>query len=429
MDIYKAKVVTAEEAMSHINSGDRIVVAHGVGNPIPLLEALVEKKDSFVNVEICHMLTFGDVPYAKPELDKHFHCNIIFVGPQTRDVINSGIADFTPTHFSEVPHIFKTTMKPDVAFVQVSKPDENGYVSFGLSVDYTMPAAKEASIIIAEVNAQYPRTYGDTLMHVSEIDYFVETDRKIPETFPAVLTDKERKIGGYCAELIKDGDTLQLGLGAIPDAVLASLIDKKDLGVHSEILGDPIVDLIDAGIINGSKKSIHVGKAVATSIFGTNALHRYVNNNPKFELYPVDYVNDVRTISKNKNMVSINSCVQIDFMGQVCSEAIGPYQISAIGGQQDFIRGAKLSEGGRSILAFYSSAKKDSVSRIVRSLDEGAPISGSRMDVDYVVTEYGIAHLRGETLKNRAKNLISVAHPKFRDELMEEFERMFFIKK
>jgi len=427
-EIYKSRLATPEEAIKFIRPGDKIVVAHGPAAPDPILQAMVDNKFAFKDVQISHMLTFGDKPYADEELDPHFHLNVFFVGDKTRTIINKGIGDFTPTHFSEIPYVLRNVIKPDVTLIQVSKPDEHGYVSLGLSVDYSLPSARISRTVIAEVNDKCPRTFGDSFLHVSEIDCFVETSRQVFEYIPVEIGEKEKTIGNYCAELINDGDCLQLGMGAIPDAVLGSLMDKKDLGVHSEIIGDPIIDLIEAGVINGTKKTLHVGKVVVTSIFGTRKLHQYVDNNPVFELYPVDYTNDPCIIAKNANMVSINSCVQVDFMGQICSEAFGAIQYSGIGGQQDFMRGAKMSKGGKGIITFYSTAKNDSISRIVPMMEAGTPITAARTDVDYLVTEYGIASLRGQTLKNRAKSIIKISHPKFKDGLEEAFENMIFMQ-
>lgn len=424
-EVYNTRKMTAEEAVTHIRSGDRVVVAHLIGAPVPIVEAMANNYKAYENVEICHMLTSGNAPYSEPKYKGHFNLNLIFFGGNTRRASKEGYADFTPTHFSDVPYLMRNNLKPDVALIQVSPPDVHGYVSLGLSTDYTIGAARVARTVIAEVNANCPRMYGETLMHVSEIECFVETERPIVNIPPTQLTETEKMIGGNCAELIKDGDCLQLGIGAIPDAVLSFLYDKKDLGIHSEILGDGVKNLSEAGVINGSRKEIHKGKIIATSLYGSDELTKYANQNPVFELYPVDYTNDVRIISQHSNMISINSCVELDFMGQVCSEAIGSTQFSGIGGQVDFVRGAKMSVGGKSIIACYSTAKNDTISRIVPRLGEGTPVTTSRTDVDYVITEYGIAHLRGQSLRNRAKALIGIAHPKFRDKLKEEFDEMY----
>lgn len=424
-EIYKSRTMSAEEAVNHIKSGDSVVIAHLVGAPTPIIEAMTKNYEAYENVEISHMLTSGGTPYIDKKYEGHFHARLIFLNKATRIGVKEGRCDFVPSHFSDVPHLYRTNMKPDVTLTQVSPPDNEGYVSFGLSTDYTIVAARESRTVIAEVNTQCPRVYGDTKMHVSEIECFVETNRPVIEVPPTPITETEKAIGNYCAELIVDGACLQLGIGAIPDAVLGFLQHKKDLGIHSEIIGDGVRNLVDAGVINGSRKELHKGKIIATSLYGSQALLNYVDNNPLFELYPVDYTNDVRIISQHKNMVSINSCVEVDLTGQVCSEAIGRMQFSGIGGQVDFVRGAKMSEGGKSIIACYSTAKNDTISKIVPMFAAGTPVTTSRTDVDYIVTEYGIAHLRGQTIRNRAEALINIAHPKFRDQLKEDFEKLF----
>lgn len=318
-------------------------------------------------------------------------------------------------------------MPVDVALIQVSKPDEHGYCSFGVSSDYTKPAADCAKIVIAEVNKQMPRTMGNSFIHVSDMDFIVESDHPIIELPLPKIGEVEKAIGRNCAELVEDGSTLQLGIGAIPDAVLLFLKDKKDLGIHSEMISDGVVELVEAGVITNKNKTLHPGKSVVTFLMGTKRLYDYADNNPAVEMYPVSYVNDPKVIMQNNQMVSINSCVQVDFYGQVASESIGAKQISGVGGQVDFVRGASMSlDGkGKSIIAMPSTASKGKVSRIVPMLDEGAPVTTSRNDVDYIVTEYGIAHLKGKTNKGRARALINIAHPDFREELAVEFQNRF----
>lgn len=424
-EIYEARKMSAEEAVKLIKSGDKVVNSHLAGAPIPILEAMVANCEAYENVEISCMLTSDGLIYADEKYKDHFHMNPWFIGKPSGKALAEGYGDFTPTHFSEIPYLIRTSMKPDVALIQVSTPDEHGYVSLGISTDYAIVAAREAKTVIAEVNKQCPRLYGETLMHVSEIDCFVETDRPLPEVKPTVITEVEKAIGSYCAQLIHDGDCLQLGLGAIPDAVCGFLEDKKDLGIHSEIIGDGVMRLCELGVINGSKKELHKGKVVATTLHGTNELLKFANNNPMIELYPVDYTNDPRIISQHSNMISINSCVEVDLTGQVCSEAVGAKQISGIGGQVDFVRGAKMSKGGKSIIACYSTAKGGTISKIVAALKPGTPVTTSRTDVDYVITEYGIAHLRGKTLRERANALIAIAHPDFRESLKEQYAQIY----
>jgi 4-hydroxybutyrate CoA-transferase len=306
--------------------------------------------------------------------------------------------------------------------------DEHGFFSFGVSNDYTKPAAEAAKIVIAQVNDKMPRTMGDSFIHISDIDYIVEANHEIIELKPPKIGEIERAIGENCASLVEDGSTLQLGIGAIPDAVLLFLKDKKDLGIHSEMISDGVLELVEAGVITNKAKSIHPGKIIVTFLMGTKRLYDFIDNNPVVEMYPVNYVNDPRVIMQNSKMVSINSCVQVDLMGQVSSESVGLTQISGVGGQVDFVRGANMCKDGKSIIAMPSTAAKGKVSKIVPLLDEGAAVTTGRNDVDYIVTEYGIAKLKGKTLKDRAKALISIAHPDFKDGLIEEFEKRFNCK-
>lgn len=423
--LYRERTMSAQEAVTHIRSGDRVVNSHLVGAPLPVIDAMIKNYQAYENVEISCMLTSDGQPYAEETYKGHFRMNPWFIGKNSAKALEGNYGDFTPSHFSEVPYLLRNMMKPDVALIQVSPPDEAGYVSLGLSTDYSIVAARMARTVIAEVNKKCPRLYGDTKLHVSQIECFVETDREVPPAPVTAITEVEKAVGGYCAELIRDGDCLQMGIGAIPDALLGFLDNKKRLGVHSEIIGDGVQNLYAKGIITGESKEIETGKIVATSLYGTRNLLDCANNNPDFELYPVDYTNDVRIISKISNMVSINSCVEVDLTGQVCAEAIGTRQISGIGGQVDFVRGAKMSEGGRSIIACYSTAKGGSISRIVPMLGAGTPVTTSRTDVDYIVTEYGIAPMRGRTLRARAQALINIAHPDFRDRLKSEYRKLY----
>ncbi len=422
---YNEHLMTADKAVQYIKSGDRVINSHMGGAPQVLVDAMVRNHDAYKNVEICSMLTCDGIEYAKEEYRENFHMNPWFVGKPSAKALLDGYGDFTPTHFSEVPYLIRTSMKPDVALITVSEPDEHGYVSLGLSTDYMMESCKLAKTVIAEVNKQCPRLNGDTFLHVTEIQCFVESDRPITPAPITKITEVEKAIGYNCAELIGDGACLQLGLGAIPDAVLGFLEDKKDLGVHSEIIGDGVKHLCELGVINGSRKELNRGKVVATSLYGTKDLFDYANNNPMFELYPVDYTNDVRIISQHSNMVSINSCVEIDMTGQVCSESIGPRQLSGIGGQVDFVRGAKMSKGGKSIIACYATAKGGTISKIVPTLKAGTIVTTSRTDVDYVVTEFGVAHMRGSSLRKRAQELINIAHPDFREQLRDEYKKVY----
>lgn len=426
--IYEERKMSAEEAIKLIHSGDRVVLGHAVGVPIAITDVLADHKDDYENVEIVQMVSMGNARFAEPDMEGHFRLNAMFLGGHTKAAVKEGRGDFTPCCFSEIPQLLEETIPSDAAIIQVSAPDKHGYVSCGVSVDYTLPAARAAKKVIAQVNKQMPRTLGDTSLHVSEIDSFVEIDHPVIELGLPKIGDVEKAIGENCAKLVKDGDTLQLGIGAIPDAVLLFLKEKKDLGIHSEMISDGVVELIESGVITNAKKTLHPGKTVVTFLMGTQRLYDYADDNQAVAMYPVDYVNDPYVIGQNDNLVSINSCVQVDLMGQVASESVGLTQISGIGGQVDFVRGARLSKGGRSIIAIASTAAKGKISKIVPFLDEGAAVTTSRTAVDYVVTEYGIAHLRGKTLRDRARALIEIAHPDFRPGLIQEFENRFHCK-
>ena len=421
---YEQRQRTSEEAVSYIRSGDRIATGHACGEPTYLVDAMVANSQAYEHVEIFHMVAMGKCEYAKPGMEKHFRHNANFVGGNTREAVSCGRADFTPCFFYQVPNLFHTTLPLDVALVMVTPPNEDGMVSLGVSVDYDYEAVMTAKTVIAQVNDQMPFTYGK-LVPVTEIDYFVEHSAPVIELAKPNIGEIEQIIGKYCASLIQDGDTLQLGIGALPDAVLLSLKDKKNLGIHSEMFSDGVVDLVEAGVITNKCKTLHPGKFVANFIMGSQRLYDFVDHNEDVLMLPADYVNHPLVIAQNDNMVSINSCVQVDLMGQVCSESVGQKQISGVGGQVDFIRGAAMSKGGRSILAFPSTAAKGTVSKIVPFLDPGACITTTRNDVDYVITEFGIAHLKGLTLRERARALIAIAHPKFRNVLQQEFDRRF----
>lgn len=422
---YREKLVSADEAVSHIRSGQRIVFSHAAGESLVLSDALVRNRALFENVEIVHMVAMGDAKYCEPGMEKHFRHNSFFLGASTRKAAKEGRADVTPVYFSEVPELFRTTLPVDAVFLNLSPPDEHGYCSFGISVDYSKPAAMEAELVIAQINPSMPRTLGDSFIHISDIDYIVEADTPLIELPPAGISEVERAIGKNCASLIEDGDTLQLGIGAIPDAVLGFLKEKKDLGIHSEMISDGIVELYEAGVITNRRKSLHAGKSIVTFLMGTRKLYDFADNNPAVELHPVDYVNDPYVIAQNERLVSVNSCVQVDLMGQVVSASVGRRQISGVGGQVDFVRGANMSRGGKSIMAMPSTAAEGRISKIVPVIGEGAAVTTSRYDADYIVTEYGAARLKGESLRNRAKKLIRIAHPDFRRMLAEEYEKRF----
>jgi 4-hydroxybutyrate CoA-transferase len=422
---YKKKLCSFSEAVSHIKSGDRVVVTHATGEPSALLDAMVENAARYTDVEIVHMVAMGKAKYCQPGMEKHFKHNSLFLGGSTRKAIEEGRGDFTPVFFSEIPNLLRTKLHPNVVLLHLSPPDEHGFCSFGVSVDYTKPAAEIADIRIAQINKQMPRTMGDSFIHVSKLDYIVEHDAPLIELAPPDISDVERKIGENCASLIRDGDTLQLGIGAIPDAVLLFLKDKKDLGIHSEMFSDGVVELVEAGVVTNRRKTLLPGKSVVAFLMGTRRLYDYVHDNPEVQMMPVDYVNNPAVIAQNDNLVSINSCVQVDLFGQVVSTSVGPRQISGVGGQVDFVRGANISRNGRTLMAKPSTAQGGKASKIVSLIDTGAAVTTSRYDVNYVVTEYGVAQLKFKTLRERAHELIGIAHPDFRPALMEEFEKRF----
>jgi len=423
---YKQKLVSAEEAVSHIQSGNRVVAGHAAGTPELLLKTMVEFKERYHHVEIAHQIAMGHTLYCRPECQPHFIHNSLFAGAGSRQAIHEGRAAFTAVHNSDLPRLFTERILPaDVTLCMLSVPDQQGYCSFGVSVDYTKPAAESSSLVIAEVTPNMPRTLGDAFIHVSEIDYIVECDTAPLILQPPTITVIDEAIGGYCAELIKDGDCLQLGIGAVPDAVLSFLKDKKDLGIHTEMFSDGVVDLVECGVVNCARKNYHRRKMVASFFMGTEKLYKFIDDNAFVEAYSFDYTNAPEVISRNDNMVSINSALQVDFTGQVASDTIGYRQYSGTGGQADFVRGATHSKGGRSILAFHSTARGGKTSRIVPHLDEGAVVTTTRADVHIIITEYGIADLRGKSFSDRAKALISIAHPDFREDLWRAYHKHY----
>ncbi|MGQ9826028.1 MAG: acetyl-CoA hydrolase/transferase family protein [Desulfotomaculales bacterium] len=426
--IYESKLTGAEDAVKVVKSGDRVVFAHAAGEPQILVDALVGRAHELENVEIVHMVALGPAKYCQPEMRKHFVHNSLFAGASTREAINSGRADLTPCFFSEIPRLFREGYLPvDAAFVHLSPPDEHGFMSFGISVDYTKVAAECAKKVIAAVNPNMPRTLGNSFIHVSEVDYIVETNEPLIELYPPEISAVEEAIGRHIAGLIEDGSTLQLGIGAIPDAVLMFLGEKRDLGIHTEMFSDGVVGLVEKGVITNKAKTIHKGKMVANFLMGTRKLYDFVHNNPMVEMFTVDYTNDPFVICRNHKMVAINSALQVDLTGQICADTIGYKQYSAVGGQVDFVRGASRAPGGKAIIAMPSTAQGGKTSRIVVTLSEGAAVTTSRNDVHYVVTEFGVADLRGKSLRKRAEALIAIAHPDFRKELAEEVKRKRFI--
>ena len=424
-EIYNEKLMTAEDAIKLINNGDGVVVGFGCGEPFGIERALIAHYEDFKDIEIINMLTLGNSPWCEPQMKGHFKLNCLFASQSNRASISNGTSEFTTSHFYEIPEIIKNYLCPRVSIVMVSPPDEHGYVSFGTTVDYSKGTADHCEVVIAQVNKYMPRTFGNSIKHVRDFTAFVEIDEPLPEVKTGEASAVEMEIGKYCASLIKDGDCLQLGIGGIPNAVCKQLFDKKDLGLHSELVGDGVVDLLEEGVINNKLKTSNNGRTVLGAALGSKKLNDYINNNPSVELHPIDYVNNPIEIAKNDNMVSINSCIQVDLLGQVVSDTIGLSQFSAVGGQVDFVRGATMSKGGRSIIAMPSTARKGTVSRIVPLIAEGSAVTTPRNDVNYVVTEYGIAQLKGKTLKERAKALIKISHPKFRPHLIVEYRKRF----
>lgn len=424
---YNSRIVTAEEAVKNIKSGDRVVLGHACGEPRVLPEAMVNRYQELQDVEVVHMVAMGKGLYAQPAMQGHFRHNGLFIGGPTRQAVSEGRADYTPCFFSEIPGLFRNKVLPvDVALITVTPPDQHGFCSLGVSVDYTLQIVKSARIVIAEVNPNMPRTHGNSSVKVEEIDYFVPSELPLLELARPNIGDVETEIGRHIATLIDDGATLQLGIGAIPDAVLGFLTAKNDLGIHSEMFSDGVMELAQAGVVNCSRKTLHPGKMVVTFLMGTRKLYDWVHENPMVEMYPVDYVNDPYVVAQNDKMVAINSALQVDVLGQVAADTLGPVQFSGVGGQVDFVRGAARSREGKSIIALPSTAAKGTVSRIMPVLDRGAAVTTSRNDVDYVVTEHGIAALRGKTVRERMESLIQIAHPDFRDQIRDEVKKLYY---
>lgn len=425
-EMYQSRLKTVDECVKLLKSGDRLILGHAVGEPTTFTRRMAEmaKDLGLKDIEVNHLVYLGGGEYLDPSLGECFHNNSEFVGAPVRQAIKEKRADFTPCFFHEFPRMIREGyITPDVFACQCTPPDKFGYVNLGVSCDYALAAIEKASTVIMEVNDQMPVTYGSTFVHVSEVDAFFESSHPLPEIQPPKIGEVEKKIGKYVADLIPDGACIQLGIGALPDAILSFLGDKKDLGVHTEMISDGTIPLIESGVINGKKKQTFQGKIVSTFFMGTKKFYDFIDHNPAIQMMPVDYTNDPDIIAQNDNLISVNSCIQVDLMGQVCSEAIGERQISGIGGQLDFIRGANRSKGGKAILAMASTTK--GISKIVPYLDHGAPVTTDRCDVDYIVTEYGVASLRGQTLRERARRLINIAHPDFRPELIKEWERRF----
>jgi 4-hydroxybutyrate CoA-transferase len=431
--LYQSRTLTADEAVRKIQSGNRIFLTGNCSVPQKVLAALVEYAPNLSNVEICQALSVGPADYVSPEMEGHLRVNSMFISANIRKAIQEGRGDFTPVLLSEFPLLFKHKVLPlDIALVHVSPPDEHGFCSLGIEVGLTKSPAESAKMIIAEVNQQMPRTLGDAFIHVSRLNYIVPVDYPLPEMKMGAEGPDEvtEKIAGFIADLIPDGATMQMGIGAIPDAVLKFLYNKKDLGIHSELFSDGVIDLVDAGVVTNARRSIHTGKITAGFIIGTQRLYKWVDDNPLIELHPTEYINDPFVVAQNDRMVAINSAIEIDLTGQVCADSIGPKLFSGVGGQLDFIYGASRSKGGVPILAMPSSNQmRDGsvISKIVPMLKQGAGVVTTRNHVRFVVTEFGVADLYGKTIRQRAQALINIAAPQFREELKAKAKELNYM--
>ncbi len=422
LEDYKSKVVTAEEAAAVVKSDDRLYSSGNAATPYVILNALANRYQELQDVDVFHLLLMGDDPLSRPEMNGHFRHKSLFVGPADRQAVNEGRADYFPIFLYEIPQLFREQIQLDVTVIQTSPPDDHGFLSLGLETAASKAAAETAHLVIAQVNDKMPRSLGDCFLHISQVDKIVEVSADLPTLEPREATAVERQIAQNIMPMIEDRSTLQLGIGGIPDAVLALLSDRKDLGIHTEMVSDGVMHAVEKGVVTNKYKTLHPGKVVATFALGSTELYEYIHNNPLFELRQVDYTNDPFVVAQNEGIVAINSAVEVDLTGQVCSDSIGYKIYSGFGGQVDFIRGAARAKGGKPIIAIPATAKRGEVSRIVPHLKEGAGVVTSRGDVHYVVTEFGIAYLHGKSLRRRAEALISIAHPDFRSEL-EAFAR------
>lgn len=428
--IYQSKITSAEEAVAIIPDGANIFLTGNCSIPQHLLGALVQRAriDDIHGLIIHQILTLGDASYVAPDMAGKIRVNTMFISPNVRQAVNEGRADFTPVFLNEIPKLFREGIIPlDVSLIHVSPPDEHGFCSYGIEVGITKPAAESSRIILAEVNEQMPRTLGDSFIHVSKLTHVVPVNYPLTEMVQGEPGELEKAIGAHVAELIPDGATLQLGIGAIPDGVLYYLKDKRDLGIHSELFSDGVVDLVELGVVTNERKTLHRGKIISGMILGSQRLYNFVDDNAMVEFHPQDYVNDPFIIAQNDSMVSINSAIEVDLTGQVCADSLGHRLYSGVGGQIDFVRGAARSKGGKPIIALPSTAKQGAISRIVTELKPGAGVVTTRNDVHYVVTEYGVATLYGKTIRQRVEALISIAHPDFRAELRSQARAFHYI--
>jgi len=412
---------TADEALKIVKSNNRVYVQAAAAAPTVLTKALAKRASELRNVEVCHLHTEGEAAYANPELRDSFHVNSFFIGKNVRHTLKAGNGSYTPVFLSELPLLFdRNILNLDVALIHVSPPDKHGYCSLGVSVEATLSAINKAKHVIAQINPQMPRTHGDGIIHISKIDTLVEVDCPIYEHNNPPITEQEDKIGGYVAELIDDRSTLQMGIGSIPNAALTKLINHKDLGLHTEMFSDGVIELVEKGVITGKYKGVNPGRAMATFLVGSKKLYDFVDDNPFVEMRASNFVNDAARIKKNPKMVAINSAVEVDITGQVCADSIGFSMYSGVGGQMDFIRGASLSQGGKAIIALPS-VTKNGASRIVPFLKQGAGVVTTRAHIHYIITEYGIAYLYGKTLRDRVKELVKITHPDHREFLEKSY--------
>lgn len=428
--IYEARIITADQAVAAVPDGANIFLTGNCSVPQQLLGALVRRAraNDVERLRIHQVLTIGDADYVSPDLEGKIRVNTMFVSPNVRQAVNEGRADFTPVFLSEIPGLFKRGIVPlDIAFVHLSPPDEHGFCSYGIEVGLTKPAAESASVVIAEVNDRMPRTLGDSFIHVSKLSHVIQVDYPMVELPQGEPGELEKAIGMHVAELVPDGATLQLGIGAIPDGVLYFLRDKRHLGIHTELFSDGVVDLVERGVVTNERKSLHRGKIICGFILGSQRLYHFVHDNAMVEFHPQDYVNDPFIIAQNDSMVSINSAIEVDLTGQVCADSMGHYFYSGVGGQLDFVRGASRSKGGRPIIALPSTAKGGAISRIVPALKSGAGVVTTRNDVHYVATEYGVADLYGKSIRQRVDALIAIAHPDFRADLRQRARELHYL--
>jgi len=420
LDDYKAKLTSAEEAVSMIETGDRIYYGGNAAIPQALVRALAARKNELEHVQLNHVLLLGDDPLSAPEMEGHFRHNSLFVGPADREAVNDARADYVPIFLHQIPRLFYDEIIPlDVCMIMVSPPDEHGFMSLGVETLASKAACLTADHIIVQVNEKMPRILGDSFIHVNRADKIVEYTEALPTLDPKPANEVELAIGQHILEMIEPGMTLQMGIGGIPDAVYASLEGQLELGIHTEMISDGAMHAIERGVVSGFKKTLHQGKVIITFALGSEELYDYLDNNPLIEAHPVDYVNDPFIISQNENLMAINSAIEVDLTGQVCSDSIGPKIYSGFGGQVDFIRGAARSKGGKPIIALPSTAKGGEISRIVPFLKQGAGVVTSRADVHYIVTEHGVANIFGKNRRERVEALISIADPQFRQELLD----------